>query len=197
MLQSIVLSNTPEEEEVTMKWLPNIVSSFRLVASFFVPFYAVKGAWLMATAWIIAGYLSDLLDGILARKLKAETFAGKIIDLTTDVVFDWSIISGLVLSKEISWVLAGIMVPAIVLVRIPAFFEPKSIFFKVGFVLYLFSTPCLIWLIGSRYVLKAVGASNMVLLLIFAIAVAILFFRLKKDRIGEEIKKIKEAFFSA
>lgn len=63
----------------------NVITFTRLIAGILVAilFYTSVNAWPLLFA-ILYIFISDLLDGYLARKLKAQTSAGAIFDYTTD-----------------------------------------------------------------------------------------------------------------
>ena len=63
---------------VPMKYLPNILSSFRMVGAVALLLCNVSSSsfWVL---YIVCG-ISDIADGWLARKLHAETKAGAVLD---------------------------------------------------------------------------------------------------------------------
>jgi phosphatidylglycerophosphate synthase len=83
------------------KHLPNIISCFRIIGTFSLPFFIRENWEIKMTlplidktysnvpvVWILAYLIllcSDKLDGTLARKLKAESETGAILDTVGDV----------------------------------------------------------------------------------------------------------------
>lgn len=68
--------------------IPNLITLYRIMVSFFIPFLWIKGEdleWIYF--FLITGALSDALDGNLARLLKQKTALGKILDPLADKLF--------------------------------------------------------------------------------------------------------------
>lgn len=64
----------------------NFVSASRLVFLPCIVYFLATGSRTAALVLIAISYLTDLLDGYLARKLHQETYWGRIIDPVTDKV---------------------------------------------------------------------------------------------------------------
>lgn len=66
-------------------WLVDSISLFRLLAALLFASIAFQGVPLtiLASLYVVA-MVSDLIDGYLARKLTAETYFGKVVDLVSD-----------------------------------------------------------------------------------------------------------------
>ena len=67
-----------------MKYLPNLVSLLRLALSPFVLFLSYIGSHEWAALLFFLLTLSDATDGFLARRLKAQTLLGKLLDPLAD-----------------------------------------------------------------------------------------------------------------
>ena len=97
-----------------MKKLPNMISIARAllsIALIFPPMFS----WGFYTIYIICG-LSDLLDGVLARKLNCVSVKGAMIDSAADIIFFCVLVVRLVLALNYPlWVL--ISIAAIALIR--------------------------------------------------------------------------------
>ena len=61
-----------------MKHLPNIITALRIVGSIGLLFCNVAG-WQFWTLYVFCG-ISDMIDGWFARKLKAESKTGSVLD---------------------------------------------------------------------------------------------------------------------
>lgn len=62
----------------------NLITSLRLVGALFLPLiYISKGPSICALITIVL-FITDAIDGFLARKLKISTFLGSILDATSD-----------------------------------------------------------------------------------------------------------------
>ncbi len=181
--------------ECFMNWLiPNIVSLFRLPAAFFILYSAVVGAWAMALTCIIFGFLSDLIDGFLARRYNAETQTGKIIDIAADIILDESIIYGLVLTNQINWWLAIFVASVVIIIRLPTF-SSQTFYLKLGFIMLPVYGCCMVWLIITTYALKALGSQGLSYVLALAVPVTLVIIWLKRKRINRDFKKFKTTFF--
>ncbi len=64
--------------------IPNILSVVRIVLIFPFVFAAVKGNYTFAVAVLIVSGLSDLFDGIIARKFNQVSALGKMLDPIAD-----------------------------------------------------------------------------------------------------------------
>ncbi len=96
-----------------MKKLPNMISIARAllsIALIFPPMFS----WGFYTIYIICG-LSDLLDGVLARKLNCVSVKGAMIDSAADIIFFCVLVVRLVLALNYPlWVLISIAVIALI-----------------------------------------------------------------------------------
>lgn len=171
-----------------MKYAPNALSFFRLLLCVPLPYLASQNAWGMCLMLIALGYLSDLLDGPIARRYNTVSEYGKQLDLLADVVFDWAIVAGVARLLPV-WFTAGLCV-AILLLRLPAFIPS---FYKAGTVAMLFWYCGMTWAI-SIYVLQGFGMEGLKKALMFAIPAIAIIAWLKRARIKSDIQKMKEEF---
>lgn len=66
------------------KYIPNILSTYRLIFSLLLPFMFFYGNYFLVAITFVSAILSDLIDGILARKWKVESKYGKLVDMLSD-----------------------------------------------------------------------------------------------------------------
>ena len=68
-----------------MKHIPNIITAFRFIGAACLLFCNPSGV----AFWVIYGLcgLSDMMDGFLARKLRAESKTGAVLDSAADICF--------------------------------------------------------------------------------------------------------------
>jgi len=169
------------------RWIPNLLTVLRLLSIVFVISHAVRGQWLAALIWAIGGFLTDFVDGALARRFDAITVFGKIMDPIADVLFDVGLILGTTLTGITGWWLAiGLMTGAVML-RLPAYFGPDNIWYKLGFISGWFYGPPMIWYVVKEYFIRGFGERIWILILIFPIVLFIAW--LKRDRMRSDWKK--------
>lgn len=105
-----------------MKYLPNIITAFRLLLVPLFSYYLVKEDYLVAFIVFAVAAWSDVLDGYLARKYQAITNFGKICDPLADKALQLSALVILcligklrivfvliILLKELTLILGGIL----------------------------------------------------------------------------------------
>ncbi|MEI8321057.1 MAG: CDP-alcohol phosphatidyltransferase family protein [Alphaproteobacteria bacterium] len=69
------------------KNIPNLLSLFRLIVTFWLILKIVQGNFQGLLVLFVVGCASDFLDGYLARTFKWETSLGKILDPLADKIF--------------------------------------------------------------------------------------------------------------
>lgn len=170
-----------------MKLFVNVLSTFRLIVGFFIIYFVVIGSWKLAFYLVIAGLLSDLVDGPIARRFCVDTPGGKALDLTADIVLDQCVIGALFITGAIGLNMELTMALAIIFIRFGAFSDPR---------LYGFSIPAfpiysvgMIWLISKHYALNAFGLEGLEFLIGITILVTLIIIYLKRERIMADLKK--------
>jgi len=118
--------------EFCIKKAANFITYIGLVCTIGIPVTAIldsKRLWLMTIFAILSG-VSDLLDGIIARKLKAESLFGSALDRLRDKIF---IIPNLII---LIWIyhdsILVFYLPTIILVCSTIFIE--SLLFVIGWI---------------------------------------------------------------
>lgn len=94
-------------EARTTRWgtVPNAISAARLVAAAVMPF--VEERWWLSI--LIAGALSDWLDGLLAKRLNARSTMGQILDPIADKALFLSALLTLAMAHRIEWWQMGLI----------------------------------------------------------------------------------------
>ncbi|MCI0630053.1 MAG: CDP-alcohol phosphatidyltransferase family protein [Phycisphaerales bacterium] len=94
-------------EARTTRWgtAPNAISAARLVAAAVMPF--VEERWWLSI--LIAGALSDWLDGLLAKRLNARSTMGQILDPIADKALFLSALLTLAMAHRIEWWQMGLI----------------------------------------------------------------------------------------
>lgn len=91
--------------------LPNFITLGRLLSVPAFYLFATRGHSLLALIAFLLGGLSDVADGIAARKLNATTRMGRILDPLVDVLFNTGIAMGLYGAGKIpGWILLLVLV---------------------------------------------------------------------------------------
>jgi phosphatidylglycerophosphate synthase len=68
------------------KYIPNILTSFRIFIAIIFPFVFNKIGFGWLTLLLLLTLITDLFDGYLARKWNAISFTGKILDIAGDKI---------------------------------------------------------------------------------------------------------------
>src|SRR5437762_1284425 len=85
-----------------MKWLPNTLSISRIILAFPIALLAYKQNWVWAFVLLITGCFTDFIDGIIAKKINAQTdFGKKILDPICDAFLAGGAMFGLGLQGNI------------------------------------------------------------------------------------------------
>ncbi|MFN3781014.1 MAG: CDP-alcohol phosphatidyltransferase family protein [Candidatus Kapaibacteriota bacterium] len=82
--------------------IPNILSSLRLILAFVIGYLLFANQKLPAIILIIVAWITDLLDGYLARQLNAISELGKILDPLADKLLVLIIVISLLLNNTIT-----------------------------------------------------------------------------------------------
>ena len=94
----------------------NSITAIRLIGAFLLPFIYHKYGPNFTSIFIICLFLSDTIDGFLARKLKCSTFFGSIMDASSDKLLNF--ISFIILGLEYNIMFAPLIVEICILYTI-------------------------------------------------------------------------------
>lgn len=91
--------------------IPNVISLIRiaLVPVFCVLYFTPGLKWASFVVLIVSG-VSDVLDGMIARKFNLVSKLGKVLDPIADKLFQLSTVTCLCIGKAVGWWLLCIMV---------------------------------------------------------------------------------------
>ena len=90
--------------------IPNIISIIRiLLVPVFCALYFTPFRWISFIVLILSG-ISDVLDGIIARKFNQISKIGKVLDPVADKLFQLSTVACLCIDKAVGWWLLTIMI---------------------------------------------------------------------------------------
>lgn len=82
-----------------IKMVPNALSALRLALAIAFPF--LPAHWRLTA--VLVGAVSDWLDGLIARRYRAITAAGVLLDAIADKVFTASVLVTLIAVGEMMW----------------------------------------------------------------------------------------------
>ena len=91
----------------------NLITSIRLIGAFVLPFVYYKNGVSEAAVFIIILFLTDAIDGLMARTLHASTFFGSIMDGFSDKLLN--AISFIILGLEYNIMIAPLIIEIAIL----------------------------------------------------------------------------------
>lgn len=98
--------------------IPNALTALRLCVAIAFPFSPSQ--WRLGM--VLAGALSDALDGFFARRLHATTWVGAVLDGVTDKLFTLSVLLTLTVGGPLSWLqFSGLLARDVVNASIAAY----------------------------------------------------------------------------
>ena len=110
------------------KHIPNALTILRFILIPFIIFYIVKDKYIEAFIFLTISGLTDVLDGIIARKFNFITNFGKLIDPLADKTTQISILVALALKDIIPmWILAIVFIKEFVMVSGASFLYGKDL----------------------------------------------------------------------
>lgn len=110
------------------KHIPNALTILRFILIPFIIFYIVKDNYIEAFIFLTISGLTDVLDGIIARKFNFITNFGKLIDPLADKTTQISILVALALKDIIPmWILAIVFIKEFVMVSGASFLYGKDL----------------------------------------------------------------------
>lgn len=152
-----------------MKKLPNILTSLRLISVPFIVLLFINNRvwWTIFLIVAIAG--TDFLDGLLARKLNAQSELGARLDAACDKIFSAGLL--LTISTKFNFLLINLFIEVIITIVNLYFFskvkKSKTLFIGKVKTWFLFATVTVGFIVYFNYDL-------MVLLNVFVCMTAIL-----------------------
>jgi CDP-diacylglycerol--glycerol-3-phosphate 3-phosphatidyltransferase len=87
--------------------VPNFLSVSRLVLLPLILFFIATKQYFAALAFMIISWITDALDGYIARKTNQVTNLGKILDHFVDKIWVGTILVTLVITRNLPWWIAG------------------------------------------------------------------------------------------
>jgi CDP-diacylglycerol--glycerol-3-phosphate 3-phosphatidyltransferase len=87
--------------------LPNILSISRLVLLPLILFFIATKQTIVALVFMIISWITDALDGYIARRTNQVTNIGKVLDHFVDKIWVGTILVFLVITRDLPWWIAG------------------------------------------------------------------------------------------
>lgn len=170
-----------------IKQIPNLLTLSRLISPLIIIPLALSGNLLLVGVFTCLFGLTDLFDGIIARKYNVTSEFGRLLDACTDKVFAFSLILPLLFTNPIliiNLILEGVISFVNVKSNINGN-KPKTIF------LGKIKTTLLFILLSLSYLSSIINISNLVIVLanitsLLQIGCAVEY---KKIDVKEEVKK--------
>lgn len=86
-----------------LKWVPNAITSIRILCAVPIFICALQGAWVLGFWLLLFALATDFLDGLAAKKLDAKTAFGEELDGLADAGLVVAGMTGLSASGHLSW----------------------------------------------------------------------------------------------
>lgn len=113
--------------EEFMKHVPNILTIVRFILIPFIVYFAMKEQYIITTIILIISGITDILDGIIARKFNFITDFGKLMDPLADKATQVATLVVLVLQNIIPfWILAVVIIKEFIMVAGASFLYGKE-----------------------------------------------------------------------
>ena len=90
--------------------LPNFLSISRLVLLPLILFLIATNQIITALVFMVISWITDALDGYVARKTNQVTNIGKVLDHFVDKIWVGTILVMLVMTKDLPWWIAGAVI---------------------------------------------------------------------------------------
>ncbi len=101
--------------------IPNIISIFRLLLIIPISYFFIINNYIIALILLFVAWISDLLDGYLARRLNQVSELGKTLDPLADKLLVFVIVLYLILTKKLPLLVASVVVARDVLILLAGF----------------------------------------------------------------------------
>lgn len=155
----------------------NGISFLRVLLTLPAGWYIWTGQYHIALWLGVASYISDLLDGWLARKLNEVTEAGKIIDPLADKIFVGTITVLLVLRGDLPlWFVTAIvlrdaiiLLAGIYLTRRTGFVLPSNYPGKIAVFCIAFTMFCTVARFDSMLITSGIYAASILMIISFTL----------------------------
>jgi len=178
-----------------IKIFVNLLTISRIVFSVFLIFNATKLSNITFLMIVAILFLTDQLDGLLARKFKVQTLFGAVMDTVADKILCITLIIPLILDNRISLIiLIGELVIGLTNL-IAVLNKRKTIVSFIGKVkMWLLSISIIVgYLVSFGYIPKIIFNISCVITFVIQLYVLIKYILLlkKRERIGDSNKSIE------
>lgn len=113
--------------EEFMKHIPNILTIVRFILIPFIVYFAVKEQYIITTIILLISGITDILDGVIARKFHFITDFGKLMDPLADKATQVATLVVLVMQNIIPfWILVVVIIKEFIMVAGASFLYGKE-----------------------------------------------------------------------
>ena len=110
-----------------MKHIPNILTIVRFILIPFIVYFAVKEQYIITTIILLISGITDILDGVIARKFHFITDFGKLMDPLADKATQVATLVVLVMQNIIPfWILVVVIIKEFIMVAGASFLYGKE-----------------------------------------------------------------------
>ena len=101
------MSTNHDDIKHYFRWLPNALTTTRMVLSVPIFWAAISGLWTLGFWLLVVALTTDFLDGLAAKKLQAQTKFGEELDPLADSSLVLAGMVGLSATGHLSWWFTG------------------------------------------------------------------------------------------
>ena len=113
--------------EEFMKHIPNVLTIVRFILIPFIVYFAVKEQYIITTIILLISGITDILDGVIARKFHFITDFGKLMDPLADKATQVATLVVLVMQNIIPfWILVVVIIKEFIMVAGASFLYGKE-----------------------------------------------------------------------
>ncbi len=147
------------KETKHLRWVPNAITSIRLVAVVPVTVCTLLGLWEWAFGVYVLALISDFFDGLMARKLNVASHFGELLDAWSDTALSAAAVLSLTITGYIPLAVPVAILVGGLLLRYPLWrperakslaatihmFEVGSLFLVIVYVLWTYAALIFGW----------------------------------------------------
>ncbi|MCL2354892.1 MAG: CDP-alcohol phosphatidyltransferase family protein [Oscillospiraceae bacterium] len=111
-----------------IKYVPNSLTAIRFLLIPFIVFFIIQANFIMAIIFLLASGLSDVLDGVVARRFDLVSDFGKLVDPLADKATQIALIIALFIHNVVPlWIVLIVAVKETVMITVAIFLYVKKL----------------------------------------------------------------------